>query len=391
MDNYFEAFSISIVIVVILIYFVTTFLRSYYLLIKKGFTNHGASLLVILFFIASITLPVFPPIFGLHIYGKKYAIYAFSILVIVPITLLGYAKYIVKLPMRRYGERNFKVLWKIISNLAMVASLVSLLLFLCIMTYTWINTSFKIAWEKSRVFSYLFPQLLSIHYLFQNYERLFFKKSIEDVINKDQRSPVLFVRSFSMDVDPFFWGNIHKSSNHVSTDLAIFNQYNQSSNLTFQQFFVKAIEENIGPLIGFGDPSRYLPLEGLTSSYYDDKNWQTVFNDWAQKAIYIITIPGKTEGLKYELNYIFASNLADRFFIFTSPKTRGNSKIMKWLMSVETCKWSEFAENMNDIGYKLQVNEPPSGSVIGFDKLGNQKILITGARYPIHYIQAIKK
>ena len=60
-------------------------------------------------------------------------------------------------------------------------------------------------------------------------------------------------------------------------------------------------------------------------------------------------------------------------------------------MAVEATNWAKYAAQLNKIGYSVQSTEPPPGSVIGFDKSGNQKLLLTQAKYPIHYIEAVKK
>lgn len=394
MDAIFIVLPLSIITGMVL--YMIAYSHSYYLLIKKGYTPHGARFLLVGIFFLSIFSIILPSVFKWeNITGKKYLIYLILILLISPALLLIYSKNY--RPYKRiFDERRYTVKWQILGTLLSLISIISLFVFIFLLVKTWINSNIKTAYENSKVFMMLFSTLLPISHYFLNYKKFFGRKRIEDLVKQDKRAPVLFIRSFLIDTDPFFWGNINKKSNQVSSDLIIFGDQNLSGNLTFQQYFVKSIEENIGPLIGLGDPSRYLPLEGLNASYYNDDNWQDAFKEWVDKAACIISIPGNTEGLKFELNYILTNNLADHFFVFTPPKIgrnnlQKNKKFIKWLMAVEKFTWSEYANNMLAIGYNIQRNEPEYGTVIGFNNLGEQKILTTRAKYPNDYIQAIQK
>lgn len=152
-------------------------------------------------------------------------------------------------------------------------------------------------------------------------KRRFDQKSIEETpINKGNF--ILYIRSFHLDKAPFFIGNIARNN--------IYKQISKSSILerlkgeagrvlTFSQFFSKTINEKIGPLIGLGNPEDYAPMEGLTTSYFEDEGWQETFYHLAKDAKAIILLQGLSDGLSFEINTIKNNGWFHKLFVFTRP------------------------------------------------------------------------
>ena len=60
-------------------------------------------------------------------------------------------------------------------------------------------------------------------------------------------------------------------------------------------------------------------------------------------------------------------------------------------MVSEPVSWKKFAQEMTKMGYELQEEEPPKGTVLAFDHNGQQKTLITEATRPFEFVDAIKQ
>lgn len=387
-------------VIIFIIYIVSTFpvIRSYRLMLKKGYAKHHSLFICALFFIAqlfaSFTLTAY---IGLDYFGGiALFIYQLLIVTIVPMSLLLLAKSL-KPRKREFGQRKYKPIWLVLGVIFLITALIIFVIGLIIFIKTWIHNDFESAMnEVSSLLKLILPSTL-IATMFFNYEKLFQQKDIESVIKDDKRPPVLFIRSFSADTTPFFGGSIHKKDNLVSSDLLTFQNSKRSATLTFQQFFSKSFEENIGTLIGFGDPTRSIPLEGLSSSFYSDKNWQEVFMDLAQRAACIITLPGDTDGLNFELDYILRNDLSHKLFIFTPVyKLKFNFQkrllwFSKWLWAVELVEWDLFCQKMKKIGYQIQNHNPGQGCVISFSKEGDQITLKKNAQLPFEFIEVVKK
>ena len=117
----------------------------------------------------------------------------------------------------------------------------------------------------------------------------------------------------------------------------------------------------------------------------------------ANEAACIVTIPSNSEALRFELEFLMQNGLGTKLFVFTptyikhrnGPKSLG--KLGRWLWVFEPVSWKEFYQEMTSIGYKIQKEEPPKGTVLAFDKTGKQQMLITEATRPYQFVEAVKQ
>ncbi|WP_421794663.1 hypothetical protein [Haliscomenobacter sp.] len=402
----------TVIFVLAVTFYMMTWTRAALFLRKKGYAQ-AIGLVLVSWAIGLICL-VFPAFFLKNINWLYYSIYVFLVICLLPLVFFAWAD---KLPKSRLsrasGNRTTKVNWRGVGNWVAILMGLGLVFLLWISGESWKKLGLRLivgfvvltilnslvrgfSWARLREFD-LLAQLKSIrnyfHFLHYSYE----KPNIELSVSEDLRPPVLFIRSFLVEYAPFYVGNIFKNGvyTEISPNSLILNLGDAAfASLNFQQFFEYATNEKIGKLVGLGNPEDGIPPEGLNVSYYHDENWQEAFKHWGQRSSAIFNVPGDTGGLRLELEHIFQNGLADKFFIFTPPSERKFFRnfmrpLMNWMLMTTAVPWLAFASDMNSIGYQIQYNEPPSGSVIGFEKNGWQRLIVTGASNPFDYIEAV--
>lgn len=213
------------------------------------------------------------------------------------------------------GARKGKFPYKKIAYASvLIIAVVFMLLF------PWLKSVLKDrVWELAIKY-FLFPGIL-VYYFFASKYKLLQKPGIEPSIGSDRRLPVLYIRSFKRDFNPFFLGNIYRRgiSKQLDEDLLLFRQQGNVQAITLQQYLYKSFERKIGVLIGLGNPEDTVPLEGMTSSYYSDSNWQDEFMTWGRLSRCIVLSPAETKGLIFELEAIYSQGWQKKFFIFSKP------------------------------------------------------------------------
>ncbi|HYW85818.1 MAG TPA: hypothetical protein VFB30_21375, partial [Spirochaetia bacterium] len=153
--------------------------------------------------------------------------------------------------------------------------------------------------------------------------------SVSEILRKDTRPPVLFLRSFESD------------SARVAGVLAeILPMFPVWMGTTFEETLAPAMQR-LGPFVALGNPEDYLPSPGAAKAYQDDDAWQEFVLDLLRRAGVIIIQEGVTPGLRWELSQVRQHcSSADVFFV-TPDKTFARRG------------WSEFARLLQETGFRV--------------------------------------
>jgi hypothetical protein len=94
----------------------------------------------------------------------------------------------------------------------------------------------------------------------------------DEVMASDTRAPVLYLRAFEDD------------------DEAQILEYSLAE-----------VMQDVGPFVAVGRPGDKLPPLGASRSYQPDDNWQSYVLDLLDRAVLVVMLAGRTQGLQWEL------------------------------------------------------------------------------------------
>ncbi len=139
---------------------------------------------------------------------------------------------------------------------------------------------------------------LFIGYLLLRTGKKYSVESGEAIIKKDQRPPVLYLRSFNDEIEDRSMIKYLKSiSNPAVKDLA-----RTVPSIGFrEQDALGYVFRKVGPYVALGKPGEKLPELGSSKIYVANESWQDTILDFFKRSKLIIFRAGKTEGLKWEL------------------------------------------------------------------------------------------
>jgi hypothetical protein len=117
--------------------------------------------------------------------------------------------------------------------------------------------------------------------------------SAEEVLEKDKRAPIVYIRSF-------------RDDDKLLTQKDKMNL--AASRLSFPVFATTSKEETmatilteLGPVIAIGNPREQLPELGAARIYFTDDEWQVKILELMQKAKLVILLGGPTKNLWWEI------------------------------------------------------------------------------------------
>jgi hypothetical protein len=146
---------------------------------------------------------------------------------------------------------------------------------------------------------------------------------LAEVLAKDPRPPVLYLRAFAQESQFFVIGSKSNYGAYVKSWHARVATEEQAIGLTFEEYLGDAFFAQIGPFIALGSPEDYLSPEGALRTYADDANWKDLFLRFAREAACIIAEAGKSSNLHWEFTQIRQEGLQQKLFIFTRLSRRG--------------------------------------------------------------------
>jgi hypothetical protein len=119
-----------------------------------------------------------------------------------------------------------------------------------------------------------------------------------DVLAKDDRPPVVYLRGFQDEVRERGVGELLAVSwqRPAATEVAAWGPREQIE-------FAKLMQR-IGPHIALGRPGEKLPEVGAGKLYVADADWQPKILEWLKKARLVVVQAGVTPGLRWEMGQI---------------------------------------------------------------------------------------
>jgi signal peptidase I len=124
---------------------------------------------------------------------------------------------------------------------------------------------------------------------------------MEELLRKDWRPPVLFLRPFVHDAVV-----VARPWSFTQFFIALpWEQVRMVGRLTFEEA-ITSIFQGVGPVVAIGDPQRGLDVLGAARSFPDTDRWRSMVDDLAERASTIVAIPGVSPGVMWELRHLFA-------------------------------------------------------------------------------------
>jgi len=151
--------------------------------------------------------------------------------------------------------------------------------------------------------------------------------SIEEAAGRDQRAPILFLRSFVDDTirvrsTPIVLPR-HLPGETPALDAGFWGRL-----VRFEEVLARALWQ-IGPVVAIGAPGEELPSPGAIRSYYDDAAWQSEVIALMQRARLVFIVPSRHKWLQWEIETLRRLGLADKG-IFMLPPGPAATQSERW-------------------------------------------------------------
>ena len=257
---------------------------------------------------------------------------------------------------RSAGDRKVRFPWKFAGYFFIALTIVSAILW-----------AFGI-----RLNPFHFAALATICFLIQQRTRL---APMSDAIDNDKRPPVLYLRPFKEESQPFAVLSFREqiAFAQANVDLGF------SVAATFEQYLMNAISRTLGPFVALGNPEDYLPLIGAARNYVQDDNWMKQFEEISEAAQCIVMEVNMSKNVEWELRSLHARGLDDKLVVFTLPEIPQSGWRYYLVLSTQfiplkgyrsylnRIPWGEFVLHMRSHAFMLMNDDPGPGAVIGFN------------------------
>jgi len=159
----------------------------------------------------------------------------------------------------------------------------------------------------------------------------FVVKSGKEVIEKDTRSPVLYLRSFQDEEEDSSVVNYFRSAFASNRrDLA---KTVPPAGIR-EQDALGHVFRKIGPYIALGKPGEELPELGSSKLYVPNESWQKTVLDFFTRSKLIIFRAGETEGLRWELTELVKRVDPVKVVMLLPVGDEGYSRFCRWANSI---------------------------------------------------------
>ncbi len=214
--------------------------------------------------------------------------------------------------------------------------------------------------------------------------------SIEEVRTEDPRPPVVYLRAFNQEEEFFSYGT--RSWKEILIGMAL--RRNERPALSIEEFLGDAIGSQIGPFVALGSPEDYIPPVGAARTYAADNNWQEYFLKLAREASLFVLQVNHSSNLSWELSTLQRMGLERRVVIVTKPDAgiiaRMRIRIFRLFRGIEPPpEWGVFVNELQLLGYGIEIPDPGPGAVITFDQDASALVLAQLASTPEEYVSAI--
>jgi hypothetical protein len=150
----------------------------------------------------------------------------------------------------------------------------------------------------------------------------------EELLSKYPQSQITLLRSFADDRTPI-----------EVRDPILFGETVRE--LPFEDELADMLR-HYGPFVAIGNDDDKVFTFGASRVELKDDEWQPVVLRWMAASMMIVMIPGRTEGLRWEIENVIAGNHVTRLLVFFPPRSTGlfgsareEDRAARWAMMVE--------------------------------------------------------
>ncbi len=189
----------------------------------------------------------------------------------------------------------------------------------------------------------------------------------DEIRQRDQRLPVLILRSFADDSIKLQKPKWQRSRAEMAA--------------TFEEMIALQMRVR-GPVIAIGAPGEVLPKIGAARSYYTDDTWQAEAERMVHEAGHIVMFIGTTEGLGWEIRRIATQGMLHKLILVFPPVRESEAQI----------RWHAIAEQLGEPRLCEQLKFTPSNDLmmVAFEPQGHPFLLNCVERDPQAYRIALE-
>ncbi len=220
-------------------------------------------------------------------------------------------------------------------------------------------------------------------------------KSMRQLPTHDGPIGALYLRPFSQESKYFVYGSKEKYGAYATSFSASITPIGYKIGVRFDEYFSSVITSAVGEFVALGNPEDYIPSEGIHRIYASDSEWKDRFDNFARRASLILVELGSSDNLNWEFDYLRREGLQQKLFIITPP-TREGSRVNWWVIDfaryitgIRPVIWAQFSKKLALMGYDLDPTNPGPGAVVTFDRNGKSMLLITNAKTPEDFVEAM--
>lgn len=168
--------------------------------------------------------------------------------------------------------------------------------------------------------------------------RRYFQVNADSLLTVDQRSPILFLRSFDDD-EKQKYSTSERALLDFSLETRLSNHFNY-----------------FGPFIAIGTPKETVPLPGAARVLLSDAEWQPRVLNWMTNASLIIMYSGKTNWVNWELAKVIETERVTNLILMIpeikgwrrAKRTKDIQARIEYIRGVfKNTEWSEELESFN--------------------------------------------
>jgi hypothetical protein len=149
----------------------------------------------------------------------------------------------------------------------------------------------------------------------------------DDVLAKDTRAPVLYLRSFDdEEQDNRLGAVLNARHTNIAGSTPAWGPREQDA--------LAAVLARIGPYIAIGKPGEPLPELGAARTYVSDAAWQAKIHQWLEHARLVILRAGATQGLRWELSELVRRSDPRQLLVILPTSAENYSAFTKWANEV---------------------------------------------------------
>ncbi|MDI3467135.1 MAG: hypothetical protein OJF50_005956 [Nitrospira sp.] len=184
------------------------------------------------------------------------------------------------------------------------------------------------------------------------YGRKLDQETIDELLNRDTRPPVLLLRSFRMDereiLSRFTWTEF----------------FTQKRATTFEEELAKTFKV-VGPVIAVGNPVDAVRPLGAARTYASNEEWQTKVLDLAAKSSHLVIILDTTPGVRWELEQVM-------------PRFENRNVTLLFPPSLTDVDFERVRELLSHVAIDKEVDR--GLMAISFDSNGNRMKLVSKSK-----------